>query len=131
MSKILRGFALIFLALLVTTTGYAQQGPQGRWWRSSKVVKALNLTDGEVQRLEDTFNESRLKMIKLKSRVEAEQFKLQALLEKSKLDEAAVKAQNRKLEQARSELADERTAFVVEVRKIIGPRRFQQLIDMQ
>jgi Spy/CpxP family protein refolding chaperone len=70
-------------------------------------------------------------MIKLKSQVEAEQFKLQALLEKNKLDEAAVRAQNRKLEQARTQLANERTAFVVEVRKIIGSQRFQKLAEMR
>ena len=131
MAKILRGFVLILLALMVATAASAQQGPQGRWWRSPGVVKALDLTNEEIQRLEGAFNESKLKMIELKSRVEAEQFQLQALLEKSKLDEAAVKAQNRKLERARTELANERTAFVLEVRKIIGPKRFQKLVDMR
>lgn len=131
MNKFLRGLILILLALLVGTAAYAQQGPQGRWWRDAKVAKALNLTDGEIQRLENAWNQSKMRMIKLKSQVEAEQFKLQALLEKNNLDEAAVKAQNRKLEQARTQLANERTAFVVEVRKIIGSQRFQKLAEMR
>ena len=122
----------VFLILLITAAAvYAQQGPQGRWWRSPKVVKQLNLTNAEIQRLEEAFNQSRLKMIELKSQIKAEQFKLKTLLEKRNLDEAAVKAQNRKLEQARTALANERTAFVLDVRKIIGHQRFQQLLDMR
>lgn len=131
MNKFLRGLTLILLVLLATTVVYAQQGPQGRWWRDGKVAKALNLTNGEIQRLENAWNQSKLKMIKLKSKVEAEQFQLQSLLEKNKLDEAAVRAQNRRLEQARTQLANERTAFVVQVRKIIGSQRFQKLVEMR
>ena len=130
MQKVLRGLVLILLVFLVAAATYAE-GPQGRWWRDSRVAKALNLTNGEIQRLESAWNASKLKMIKLKSRVEAEQFQLQNLLEKNRLDESAVRAQNRKLEQARTQLANERTAFVLEVRKIIGSQRFQKLVNMR
>jgi Spy/CpxP family protein refolding chaperone len=130
MLKFVRGLMPILLLLLVTSA-YAEQGPQGRWWRTPRIAQELNLTPGEIQRLEKTWEESRAKMIKLKSEVESEQFRLQTLLEKRNLDEKAVRDQNRKLEAARSRLADERTAFVVEVRKIIGLARFQQLIDMR
>ena len=126
-----RSLTLLLILLLTAAAVYAGEGPQGRWWRSTRVAKQLNLTSGEIQRLEDSFNQSRLKMIKLKSQVETEQFKLKNLLEKSNLDEAAVKAQNRKLEQARTALANERTAFVLDVRKIIGHQRFQKLLDMR
>jgi Spy/CpxP family protein refolding chaperone len=131
MSKILRGLSVVLLVALMAAAAYAQHGPRGRWWRDAKVVEALHLTDGEIQRLESAFDQSKVKMIELKSRVEAEQFQLQTLLEKNKLDEAAVKAQNRKLEQARTQLANERTAFVLKVRKIIGPQRFQKLAEMR
>ncbi len=131
MFKFVRGFACIITILLAAAAVHAQQGgPSGRWWHSPRVVQQLNLTNSEIQRLEQAFNESRLKMIKQKSRVESEQLKLQMLLEKSKLDEAAIRRQNRELEQARTALANERTAFIVEVRKIIGPQRFQQLLEM-
>jgi Spy/CpxP family protein refolding chaperone len=130
MSKLLRGVMLTLIVLLATSA-YAQQGPQGRWWRTPRVSQQLNLTQGEIQQLERTWNASREKMIKLKGQVETEQFRLQTLLEKRQLDENAVRKQNRKLEEARSQLADERTSFVVQVRKIIGHDRFQQLLGMR
>jgi Spy/CpxP family protein refolding chaperone len=117
--------------MLTAAIAFAQQGPQGRWWRTPKTAKALNLTQGEISRLDSAWENSRAKQIKLKSEVEAEQFRLQTLLEKKNLDEKAVRDQNRKLEAARSKLANERTAFVVDVRKIIGHARFQQLVDMR
>ncbi|MCP4744875.1 MAG: periplasmic heavy metal sensor [Desulfobacteraceae bacterium] len=129
MHKFVHGITLFLILVFVAGTVHAE--PQGRWWRKGNIVKALNLTGGEVQRLEKAFNKSKLKMIKLKSRVESEQFKLQNLLEKSSLDETAVKTQNRKLETARSALADERAAFVLGVRKIIGHKRFQKLLKMR
>lgn len=109
----------------------ADEAPQGRWWHSPMIAERLNLSENEVQRLENVFDDSRIRMIEYKNKVEAEQVRLQALLEKRNLDEKAIRIQNRKLEEARTALANERTAFVLEVRKIIGHQRFQQLIDMQ
>lgn len=130
MLKLVRAIIPI-LIMLTATVAFAQQGPQGRWWRTPKIAKALNLTQGETRQLDSAWENSRAKQIKLKSEVEAEQFRLQTLLEKRNLDEKAVRNQNHKLEAARSRLADERTAFVVTVRKIIGHARFQQLVDMR
>ena len=130
MAKLVRGLTILIIAFMAVTVAYAQQGPRGRWWRDSKVVKQLRLTDSDIEQLEEAWKDSRARMIKLKSRVEEEQFKLQTLIEKRKLDEKAVKAQNRRLEEARTALADERTAFVLEVRKIIGHDRFQLLLEL-
>ena len=130
MLKLVRGLVPI-LIVLMGATAMAESGPQGRWWQTPRIVKELNLTPNEVRQLETAWEHSRAKMIKLKSQVESEQFKLETLLEKRKLDEKAVREQNRKLEAARSRLAEERTAFVVEVRKIIGRDRFQRLADMR
>lgn len=122
---------LPILIVFTISAAFAQEGPQGRWWRTPKIAKALNLTQGEIRQLDSAWENSRAKQIKLKGEVEAEQFRLQTLLEKQNLNEKAVREQNRKLETARSRLADERTVFVVSVRKIIGHARFQQLVNMR
>ena len=122
---------VVAMVVGMTALALAQEGPRGLWWRSPEIVSTLNLTDNEIQQLERAFEASRMRMIESKSRVEAEQAKLQAILERRKLDEAAVNAQHQKLEQARTTLANERFAFFVEVRKIIGHDRFQQLLEMR
>jgi Spy/CpxP family protein refolding chaperone len=134
MSMMARGGILAVMIIAVMTTAIAhgaRNGPTGRWWRQPKVVAQLKLTDGEIGKLEAAFEASRLKMIKLKSKVEAEQFKLQNLVEKRNINEKAIKSQHRKLEAARSALAEEQLAFFVKVRKIIGYDRYRKLEAMQ
>ena len=124
----------IFTALsivLIAGSVAAQGQPTGRWWRSSQVVKELKLSKGEIQRLEKAYNQSRRNIIKQKGRVETEQFELQAMVENRNADSAAIKAQHRKLENARSDLAASKFNFVVDARKIIGHDRFQKLLKMQ
>jgi Spy/CpxP family protein refolding chaperone len=117
--------------ILISPAADAQSGPSGRWWRSSQVAKQLQLTSDEIQRLETAYNQSRRSIIKQKGRVEAEQFELQTMVENRNVDGQAIKAQHRKLENARSDLAASKFNFVVEARKIIGHDRFQRLLKMQ
>jgi len=130
MFKYAHVWTVVLIAMLAAATVQAQEAPAGRWWHSQQVVNQLQLSSGEIQQLERAYEASRLKMIRLKSQVEAEQFKLQSMVEKRNMDDGAIKAQHRSLEQARSQLADERFAFFVQVRQIIGPDRFQRLLDM-
>lgn len=130
MSKWMRGLAAVLMVALFAATVYGQEAPAGRWWHTPQVAQQLQLSGGEIRQLEQAFESSRLKLIRLKSQVEAEQFKLQTMVEKRNSDNAAIKTQHRTLEQARSALADERFAFFVEVRQILGPERFQKLMNM-
>jgi Spy/CpxP family protein refolding chaperone len=63
----------------------------------------------------------------LKNAVEQEQFELDTLLDKKTVDDTKVRKQFKRLERARTDLANERLGFVIRVREIIGPDRFQQL----
>jgi len=105
----------------------AQDVPSGKWWYSPQIQKNLNLTKNEIGQLDKLFADSRRKLIRLKSDVEREQFELDQLLSKKKVDDADVKKQFQKLEQARKNLANERLDFVIGVRNILGADRFQEL----
>jgi Spy/CpxP family protein refolding chaperone len=118
---------LLILLLALAPLAMGQNIPNGKWWKDPRVVKELNLTSGESQRLDQLFVKSRRRLIDLKNQVEKEQFEYQTLMESPDLDEAAVKRQLKKLEKARSALNAERSRFVVGVRKILGRDRFQRL----
>lgn len=122
---------LVVVLVLGVMTLNAQEEDRRLWWRSPETANQLQLTDSEIEQLERAFEAYRLKTIELRSRVEAEQFKLRTLLERSDLDESAAWTQQEGLEKARSELADERFNFLLEVRKIVGHERFQRLMEMR
>jgi Spy/CpxP family protein refolding chaperone len=117
---------LVFLVNLPVTSA-GQEVPAGKWWYNPRIQKNLNLSHNEIDHLDRLFAKSRRKLIKLKSEVENEQFELDQLLGKKKVNDAEVKKQFKKLEKARNELANERLQFVVGVRNILGRDRFQQL----
>jgi Spy/CpxP family protein refolding chaperone len=122
-------FSVILLAifLIAPLIAAAQDVPTGKWWYNPQIQKNLKLSQNEIGQLDKLFANSRLQLIKLKSEVEREQFELDQLLSKKKVDDAEVKNQFQKLEQARKKLANERLEFVIGVRNILGADRFQQL----
>lgn len=126
LKQFITGIPLI-LVLALAPLAMGQTMPSGKWWKDSRVVKQLNLTSGEVKKLDNLFVKSRRRLIGLKNRVEKEQFEYQTLMESQNLDERAVNRQLQKLEKARSELNSERSRFLVGVRKILGRDRFQKL----
>lgn len=131
MFKTMRGILMTVAIVLIAVNAFAQSAPSGRWWRSPRIVKALNLTGGEIQQLESAYGKSRREMIRLKNKVEKEQFELETMMGQRNLNDAAIRKQNRKLEKARSDLADAKFAFVIDVRRIIGHARFQQLVNLK
>jgi Spy/CpxP family protein refolding chaperone len=126
--------AVLLSALLLARGGgdsWAQEILAGRWWHNERVVKRLGLTAEEVAALQSAFHTSRRNLITLKGRVEVEQFELETLLESPELDEAAARAQYQRLEAARTDLGNERFAFLLEVRRIVGFERFQKLMQFR
>jgi Spy/CpxP family protein refolding chaperone len=105
-----------------------QNMPSGKWWHIPRVVKRLNLSQAQIEQLDQAFRKSRLNLIQLKSDVEREQFELEILIENRTLDEGAALEQYKKLEQARVKLGVERFRFFLKIRKIVGYERFQELM---
>ena len=120
-------FILLAIFVIVPVMASGQEVPAGKWWYNPKIQKNLNLSKNEVKSLDKLFASSKRKLIKHKSAVEREQFELDQLLSGKDVDDAAVKKQFKNLEKARQNLANERLQFVIGVRNILGPDRFQQL----
>jgi hypothetical protein len=123
------GFSVILLIifLIAPVMAAGQDVPAGKWWYNPKIQKNLGLSKKEVGQLDKLFANSRRKLIKLKSEVENEQFELDQLLGQKKVNDVKVKKQFQKLEKARNKLANERLQFVIGVRNLLGPDRFQLL----
>jgi Spy/CpxP family protein refolding chaperone len=121
----------IFMILVGTPLStLAQERPAGKWWQLPQVSKELNLKSDEKKELENLFVENRRKLIELKSDVERARLDLDVLLDRTPLDEDAIKKQYNLLERARESLARERFRFLLEVRRMLGPDRFGTLKGM-
>ena len=102
--------------------------PRGKWWRMPEVAKELNINSDEQAKFDDLYFKYRNQKIDLKSTVEKEQLELERIIEKEKFDESACRDQFQKVIKAKNKVSIERFNFLIEVRKLLGYERFQQLI---
>lgn len=120
-------FLVVLLGVCLPAVSFGQEIYPGRWWHVPPLREKLQLTDKERRQLDGLYDGNRRRLVELKEEIKREQAELRDLLEFEPLKEQSVMAQARRLEAIRSDLALERLRYVLDVRKILGPERFQQL----
>ena len=126
----LKSWMLTLIAIVLAAVPVsAMKGnmPPGKWWTNPELAAKLKLSEAEKTGLEKQYLQSRRNLIKLKSEVELERFELEVLLDSPTLSEAQALDQFKRLEKARIKLGEEMFRFVLAVRQIVGPDRFQIL----
>lgn len=127
-----RALVLAVVVLISIPAGFSfADGFRSRWWHTPEYAQALNLTEDEIQRLDTLYEAARIKMIEIKGKVEVERAKLRVLMEQKDVDRAAVMAQHRSQEEARTQLSEERFKFLLEIRDLVGYDRFIKLLEVQ
>jgi Spy/CpxP family protein refolding chaperone len=104
--------------------------PMGKWWKNAEIVKELQLSDDQLQRLEKTFQDSRLHLIDLHAALQKEEAQLEPLIESDNPNESQVDAQIDKVASARAELEKAHTRMLLDVRKILSADQWKKLHSM-
>jgi len=104
--------------------------PMGKWWKNAEIVKELQLSDDQLQRLEKVFQDSRLRLIDLHGALQKEEAQLEPLIESDNPDESQVDAQIDKVASARAELEKAHTRMLLDVRKILSADQWKKLHSM-
>src|ERR1035438_1713523 len=99
--------------------GYGAPSPQpgrgpmergmGRWWKNPEMVEKLGVTADQQKKMDDIFQQHRLKLIDLNASVEREEVTLEPMMAADQPDEARIVAQIDKVAQARAELEKARS----------------------
>jgi Spy/CpxP family protein refolding chaperone len=101
--------------------------PMGAWWKNSEVASKLKLTDQQVQQLESTFYQHRLKLVDLRANIEKQDLAMQQLLDAPTPNDSAIMAQVDQRSAARNQLDREFTQMTLDFRKILTPDQWKQL----
>ncbi len=119
--------ALLWLASAACPAA-AQEAPAlGKWWRAPRVAQELGLTPSETRRLDRLYLEMSQERIRLRSQIQQARLVVDNLFDQQPLDQAAIDQQFQRIAEAQSELAMTQSRFLLEVRKILGRERFQDL----
>ena len=101
--------------------------PPGRWWKNAEVVKAIGLNDGQVQKIETVFLESRMKLVDIHASLQKEELKLEPLLEADSPDESAVLSAIYHITAARANLEKANAQMAFAIRRVLTPEQWKKL----
>ena len=108
-------------------TTFLYRGELGKWWQNSDVAKKLQLSDGQISQLDQTFYDHKLKLIDYGAEMEKQDLKLQTLLDADVPNEGQVEAQVDQVLSARGRLEREFTMMNLDLRKVLSLAQWRQL----
>jgi Spy/CpxP family protein refolding chaperone len=117
----------MLLGQTVTAPPAEAAGIKGKWWNAPRVQRELGLSRGEMQALEQKNLEMRRQIIRNRSKIQENRAVLDSLLSRDSVNEGEIRRLNQEMSKAQAGISRAQSNFVVEVRKILGPRRFQKL----
>src|SRR5271155_5216230 len=109
--------------------GYGGPGREGmgRWWDNPKVAADLNLSADQKQKMDDIFQQNRLKLIDLHASLQKEEATLEPLISADVPDETKIVAQIDKIAQARAELEKSNARMLLAVRQVLTADQWTKL----
>jgi len=102
-------------------------GGQGRWWHNPETAQRLGLSTEQQQKMDDIFQQHRLRLIDLNASLEKAETLLEPLMESDRPDEAKILAQADRVADARAELEKANTRLLVEIRLVLTPDQWKKL----
>lgn len=101
--------------------------PPGRWWKDADIVKTIGLSDGQVQKIEQIFQDSRMKLVDIHANLAKEEIKLEPLLEADNPDESAVLSAIDRITAARASLEKANAQMAFAIRRVLTPEQWKKL----
>lgn len=99
----------------------------GRWWHNPDLAKQLAITDAQQKKMDDIFQQSRLKLIDRSAALQKEEVILEPLLSADPPQESAILSQIDRIAQARAELEKANARMLLGIRSILTHDQWEQL----
>ena len=99
----------------------------GRWWKDPQMVEKLGVTADQQKKMDDIFQQHRLKLIDVTAAVEREEVTLEPMMAADQPDEARIVAQIDKVAQARAELEKANARMLLGIRRVLTPDQWKKL----
>jgi periplasmic protein CpxP/Spy len=105
-------------------------GGPGRWWDNPNVAQQIGITDDQKKKMDDIFQQHKLKLIDLKAAVEKQEAIMEPLVQADQPDEAKILSQIDAIAQARAELEKANARMLLGIRTVLTPDQWKKLRTM-
>jgi Spy/CpxP family protein refolding chaperone len=94
------------------------------------MAQKLGINSDQQKKIEDVFQQHRLKLVDLDAAVKKEEITLEPLMSAASPDETKTLAQIDKVAQARAELEKANARFLFAIRRVLTPDQWKKLQDV-
>jgi Spy/CpxP family protein refolding chaperone len=101
--------------------------PGGRWWTRPAMAQKLGLTPEQTKKMDDIFQQHRLKLIDLNATLQKEDAIMEPLVGADQPEEAKIVAQIDKVAQARAELEKANARMLLGIRRLLTQEQWNKL----
>ena len=122
---------MLFAALvLAAALANAQQMPPGKWWQRPEIVRELQLTTEQQERLDDIFREAANGLIDAKGEVEKLQIALRGELDRPQVQRTKVMNIAAQLGAARGRLFEREIAMLMDMHAVLNDQQWNRMRTM-
>ncbi|MEK6373950.1 MAG: periplasmic heavy metal sensor [Acidobacteriota bacterium] len=119
---------LAALLMLVASAALAQLNmPPGKWWRRAEIVREMNLSEEQQDRLENVFAASASDLIDLRGEVEKQSIALRAAIDRPQLDRDAIRQLAQRLNDARGRQFQRELMMLVDMRGVLTDAQWNRM----
>ena len=122
----MRKLALAALAILITTSAFAQV-PPGKWWKRMDVVQRLELTDEQQSKLDAIFRGAASDLIDMRADMDKQAIALRNELDQPQLNRANIRQIAQRLNDARSRKFERELMMFVDMRAVLNDAQWNKM----
>jgi Spy/CpxP family protein refolding chaperone len=104
-----------------------RQSPGGKWWDNPETVRQLGITAEQQKKMDDAWQQNRLKLIDLSAALEKEETVMEGLLKGPQLDDSKILPAIDRIAQARAELEKTNARLMLAIRHVLTPEQWEKL----
>jgi Spy/CpxP family protein refolding chaperone len=119
------GIALLFFAALAPAQVKVAGG--GNWWRNPATIDRLHLTPEQQKKIDDVFQQNRVRLIDHTAAVEREEVIMEQLMAADSLDVAKLRPQIDKVAEARAQLEKTNANMLLDMRVLLTKEQWEAL----
>jgi Spy/CpxP family protein refolding chaperone len=102
-------------------------GVGGNWWKNSATIERLALTSDQQKRLDDVFQQNRVRLIDQTAALEREEVILEQLMAADSMDAAKVRAGIDRVAEARAQLEKTNANMLLDMRMVLTKQQWDSL----
>jgi TonB family protein len=103
----------------------------GKWWKNSSIVKELQLTDDQIEKIEQSFLSRRAALSQANESLKAQEAQLKSMMGADNPDRSSIISQTDRVAAARAALGKESALLMLEIKEHLTQEQWKKISDIQ